>query len=125
MPAILKTTTTLQQLTFLWGYGGGIASSLLLMDPARAPIALFAHAEVGPIYLLCWWLVAYLPGGHVERACHRWYVKGVIKSCTALARALLMVARVDLAAALYPGVAAAPVVLGTIAGCGGRLMGGF
>lgn len=45
------------------------------------------------------------------------------KSCTALSRALLIVARVDLAVSLYPGVIAAPLVLGTVAGCGGRLVG--
>jgi hypothetical protein len=44
------------------------------------------------------------------------------KSCTALLRALLMVSRVDLAVAMFPGVIAAPLVLGTIAGSGGKFI---
>eukprot|EP00877_Chromochloris_zofingiensis_P008632 jgi/Chrzof1/4021/Cz13g17150.t1 len=46
----------------------------------------------------------------------------VTKSCTSLLRALLIIARVNLANELYPGVIAAPLILGTIAGCGGRLL---
>ncbi|GBF92452.1 hypothetical protein Rsub_04556 [Raphidocelis subcapitata] len=109
-------------LTFCWGFGGGILSSLLIMDPKRAPIALFASNEVGLIYLACWWLVAYCPGGLLERICGRWYVKTFTKSCTSLLRAGLIVARVDLACSMFPGVVAAPLVLGTIAGCGGKVI---
>lgn len=44
------------------------------------------------------------------------------KACTSLLRVRLIIARVDLAVAMYPGVVAAPLLLGTVAGCGGRLL---
>ena len=44
------------------------------------------------------------------------------KAATSLLRARLIIARVDLAVRLYPGVVAAPLLLGTLAGCGGRLL---
>lgn len=46
----------------------------------------------------------------------------VTKSCTSLMRAKLILARVDLAVRIFPGVAAAPLLLGTLGGCGGRLL---
>lgn len=108
--------------TFLWGFGGGITSAILIGDYTRASNALFARNEVGLVWTVCWWLVAYSPGGYVERFVKQWYILAFLKASTALLRALLIVARVDAAVAVFPGVVAAPLVLGTLAGCGGRLI---
>jgi hypothetical protein len=43
-------------------------------DPKRAPLAFFVNNDIALIWTLCWWLVAYSPGGYVERACSQWYV---------------------------------------------------
>lgn len=44
----------------------------------------------------------------------------VRQACLNILRAGLMAARVDLAVQLFPGVIAAPLLLGSIAGTGGR-----
>lgn len=44
-------------------------------DPKRAPIALFASNAVGIVWTICWWLVAYCPGGYVERLTKQWYIQ--------------------------------------------------
>eukprot|EP00879_Flechtneria_rotunda_P023314 GHRR01024663.1.p1 GENE.GHRR01024663.1~~GHRR01024663.1.p1 ORF type:complete len:384 (+),score=128.00 GHRR01024663.1:63-1214(+) len=109
-------------LTFLWGNGGGITTALLLMAPQYAKLAFFASNEIMASWTVCWWLVNYFPGDVFRNLLKRWYIKVFAKSCTALLRALLIVQRVDLGCKLYPGVAAAPLLLGTLAGCGGRLI---
>jgi hypothetical protein len=43
-------------------------------DPKRGPLAFFVNNDIALIWTLCWWLVAYSPGGYVERACSKWYV---------------------------------------------------
>ena len=48
--------------------------------------------------------------------------QAVTKTCTTILRANLIISRVDLAVSHFPGVLAAPLVLGTISGCGGRLL---
>uniref|UniRef100_A0A383VCK9 Uncharacterized protein n=1 Tax=Tetradesmus obliquus TaxID=3088 RepID=A0A383VCK9_TETOB len=109
-------------LTFLWGNGGGVVSALLLMAPQHAKLSFFATNEVLGIWTVCWWLVNYCPGGLVYNVLNKRYIKMFAASCTALMRALLIVSRVDLAVKLYPGIVAAPLLLGTLAGCGGRLL---
>jgi hypothetical protein len=43
-----------------------------------------------------------------------------LEDATVVCRAVLP--QVNLAVQLYPGVVAAPIILGTISGCGGRLL---
>jgi len=38
-------------------------------------MALFASNQVGVIWTVCWWLVAYCPGGYVDRVTQLWYIK--------------------------------------------------
>ncbi len=45
-----------------------------------------------------------------------------VQGCLAILRAGLIVHRVNATAALFPGVVAAPLVIGTIAGCGGKVI---
>ncbi|KAK9840818.1 hypothetical protein WJX81_006890 [Elliptochloris bilobata] len=101
-------------------FGGGILSSLLLQDPKRAPIALLESNSIGIIWTACWWLVNYLPGGLVAKLLSLRPCKLAAKACLNILRAGLMAARVDLAVELFPGVVAAPLLLGSIAGTGGR-----
>ncbi|KAG2423538.1 hypothetical protein HXX76_015285 [Chlamydomonas incerta] len=49
-------------------------------------------------------------------------VKALTKLCVTFMRANLIISRVDLAVTKYPGVIAAPLILGTIAGAGGKLI---
>jgi len=110
------------QLTFLWGNGGGVVTAALLMNPHKAPLAAFAKNEVMVVWTVCWWLNNYCPRGLVASITRRWYVQMFTKQGTCLSRALLIISRVDLAVQLYPGVVAAPLILGTLAGCGGRIL---
>lgn len=48
--------------------------------------------------------------------------QAVIKTCMSLLRAQLIISRVDVAVINFPGVVAAPLLLGTLGGCGGRLI---
>ena len=50
-----------------------------------------------------------------ESRCRVWYLANLVEHV-----ALLL--QVDLAVQLYPGVVAAPLILGTLAGCGGRIL---
>ena len=46
----------------------------------------------------------------------------ILHVCLNILRANLIAARVDLSVQKYPGVVAAPLVIGTIAGSGGKLL---
>ncbi|KAK9806453.1 hypothetical protein WJX73_009380 [Symbiochloris irregularis] len=105
---------------FLAAAGGGTISSLLLMDSKRAPVALFAENKVGVIWTVSWWLVNFFPYQLVRKIAVLLPVRVVLKVCLNSLRASLVAARTQLAADLYPGVFAAPLVLGTIAGSGGK-----
>ena len=50
----------------------------------------------------------------------RTYPRWSAQACLNTLRAGLVAARVDLVHALYPGVIAAPLVIGSVAGAGGR-----
>ncbi|GFR53249.1 hypothetical protein Agub_g16026, partial [Astrephomene gubernaculifera] len=108
--------------TFLAGFGGGIVSSLLMMDPARAPVNILANNTVGLTWVACWWLMAYSPFDIVNRVHSFLPFRMVTKACVAFMRAQLIMNRVDLAVSLYPGVLLAPLILGSIAGSGGKLI---
>lgn len=92
-------------------------------NPGAAAVALFSRNQVGVVYTLVWWVYGYLPGGLLRRG----YaglppLRCAAKLCRAVLRATTVVQRVDAAARLHPGVVAAPVVLGTLAGAGGKLL---
>lgn len=100
-------------------------TALLVQDPAAAPLALLADNAVGLIWTAAWWGLLYSPPlirrpltalmtFHPTRAAAR--------ACTNALRASLVVARVDLAVRKYPGVIAAPLLLGTLAGCAGKII---
>lgn len=92
----------------------------LPQSPASASIALFARNEVWLAFTTVWWAYTYLPGARRLAALPP--VRAAAKLARAVLRANQVVQRVNAAAALFPGVAAAPIVLGTLAGAGGKLL---
>ncbi|KAK9804406.1 hypothetical protein WJX72_011360 [[Myrmecia] bisecta] len=104
----------------LAAFGGGVVSALLLQDPAKAPIALFADNKVGVIWTTCWWLITFFPYNLVERTHQLLPVRLVTKASLNILRAGVMASRIDLVVAKFPGVVAAPLVVGTIAASGGK-----
>lgn len=48
--------------------------------------------------------------------------QAVIKMCTQLSRAKLIMARVNLAVEMYPGSLFGPLAIGTLCACGGKLL---
>ncbi|KAL4459047.1 hypothetical protein ABPG75_013912 [Micractinium tetrahymenae] len=110
-------------LGFTAAYGGGTLSALLLQNPGAAAVGLFSKNQLGVVYTLVWWTQDYLPGGLLRRA----YaglppLRSAAKLCSAILRATTVVQRVNAAAKLHPGVVAAPLVLGTLAGAGGKML---
>lgn len=94
---------------------------MLICDRHAAPVPLFAVNSVGVIWTACWWAINYFPGDIV----HTLYasvlpIRMMCKLCLTILRVGLIVARVDLAVRLFPGVVAAPLVLGTVGGSGGK-----
>lgn len=109
-------------ITFFAGFGGGVVTSLLLMAPEKAGIALFADNMVGLVWTSCWWLVNYFPGGSIGRVVNVWYIKIITKMMCQMMRVSLIITRVNQANAFHPGVLAAALVLGTLAGSGGKFI---
>lgn len=83
---------------------------------------MFARNEVAVAFTLCWWAYNYAPGGWGRRVGELAPVMGAAKVARAILRANQVVHRVNAAVKLFPGVAAAPLVLGTLAGAGGKLL---
>ena len=109
----------------LAAFGGGILTALLLQDPAGSPIGLLADNAVGVAYTLAWWGLLYAPAP--VRSALRALVtfpptRAAARACMNILRASLVVARVDTAVRRFPGVVAAPLLLGTLAGCGGKVL---
>ncbi|EIE21233.1 hypothetical protein COCSUDRAFT_30355 [Coccomyxa subellipsoidea C-169] len=104
----------------LAAFGGGILTALLIQDPKRAPIPLLSSNTVGVIWTVCWWLVNYFPGNYVAKILSLAPFRTSAKVCLNMLRAGLIASRIDLTTQLYPGVLAAPLIIGSIAGSGGR-----
>jgi hypothetical protein len=87
-----------------------------------AAIGLFSKNAVGVFYTLSWWAICYFPGGWARRVYALPPVGAAARAARVALRATTVVHRVDAAVRLHPGVVAAPIILGTLAGCGGRLL---
>mgnify|MGYP001810721170 CR=1 FL=1 len=91
-------------------------------NPAAAVVGLLGKNEVGIAFVAAWWLFHFAPGRLAARA---WDglppLRAAAKACRAVLRANTIVHRVNAAVAVYPGVLAAPLLLGTLGGAGGRL----
>lgn len=113
------------QIGLLAAFGGGIVTALLLQDPATAPIALLADNAVGLSYTAAWYGLLYAPSP-VRSSLHALLTftptRALARACMNTLRASLVVARVDTAVRRFPGVIAAPLLLGTLAGCAGKIL---
>lgn len=69
---------------------------------------------------LCW-LPCWFPLDAAQQVHSFWPVKMLTKACTILLKSQTIIARVNQAVRVYPAVIAAPLILGTIGGCGGKL----
>eukprot|EP00887_Chlorella_sp_A99_P001096 scaffold14.g1096.t1 len=106
----------------LAGYGGGVVTAVLIMNPSAAPAGILSDKRLAIIYTLSWWAMHYFPGRLVERAFSLRPLLIFIQACRSAMRANIIFARVEVAARLFPGVLAAPLLLGTLAGAGGTLL---
>ena len=93
-----------------------------LQDRQQASIALFSNDAIGLSFTLTWWAFYYLPVGLGPRIAALPPVRSSAKVARAILRANQIVQRVNAAVKLFPGLVAAPLVLGTLAGSGGKLL---
>lgn len=77
---------------------------------------------MGIAFTLTWWAYNYLPLGAGRRLAALPPVRVAAKLARAILRANQVVQRVNAAAKVFPGVATAPLILGTLAGSGGKLL---
>ncbi|KAK9853347.1 hypothetical protein WJX84_002026 [Apatococcus fuscideae] len=98
--------------------GGGVITSLLLDEP----VPFFKSNVLGVTWTLCWWLMLYFPYNLVFKLHSVLPVRLATKSCMNILRAQLLVSRVNQAVKLFPRVPMAPIVLGTLAACGGKFI---
>lgn len=106
--------------SFMGCMGGGVVSSLLIMDRHAAPQGLFALDVIGKVWTAAWWAANYFPSDAVYSVYALPPFRMLGKCATITMRLGLIAARVDLAVKLFPGVVAAPLVLGTVAGSAGK-----
>eukprot|EP01023_Acetabularia_acetabulum_P020602 TRINITY_DN2074_c0_g1_i12.p2 TRINITY_DN2074_c0_g1~~TRINITY_DN2074_c0_g1_i12.p2 ORF type:complete len:273 (+),score=51.46 TRINITY_DN2074_c0_g1_i12:163-981(+) len=108
--------------TFLGGFAGGIVSSLLIMDPKQAPLAILNVNSVAIVFTVCWWLRTYAPFGIVDRILKFLPFAAAVKAMSNFMKVQVIVSQVNLAVRLYPGVVISPLLLGTLAGTSGKLV---
>lgn len=99
-----------------------MVSALLLCDRHAAPNPLFASNALGVVWTACWWAINYFPGDLIFTLQQLLPIRMATRICLTILRIGLIVARVDLAVKLFPGVLAAPLVLGTVAGSAGKFV---
>ncbi|PRW59772.1 trimeric intracellular cation channel type B [Chlorella sorokiniana] len=92
------------------------------LDRQEAPIALFSKDAIGLSFTLTWWAYNYLPAGLGPSIAALPPVRSGAKVARAILRAGQIVQRTSAAAKLFPGLVGAPLVLGTLAGSGGKLL---
>lgn len=96
---------------------------LLLQSPASATIALFSKNQMGLFHTLTWWAYFYLPGRPLAWVyAHALPVRAAANVMRAVLRATTIVQRTNAAAKLFPGVVAAPLLIGALGGAGGKLL---
>jgi len=104
---------------FLAAFGGGSLSALTLgVTPA-----FFSSNAVTITWTLAWYLNNYSPFNIVQKLWtvlpfFRWFCK-ILSTCT---RAMVITGRCEMAVGKYPGIFAAPIFCGTLAGTGGGMM---
>lgn len=79
-----------------------------------APLAILSSNEIGVAWTAAWWLLNYSPLSSSALGLLEGFLplKVLCKACVNTLRAQLISARVDFAAKAFPGVVAAPLLLG-------------
>lgn len=108
-------------IAFFAGFGGGTASAILLFDPQLVKIALFANDNIAVVWTLCWYVCNYSPGKFLQYTCDLRVVGTILQACSDVLKVQTICSRVDYGVVKYTGVHVAPVLLGTLGGCGGKL----
>ena len=111
-------------LSFLFGprndaqaaFGGGTITALVIGDRKVAPLAIFASNDVAIIWTAAWWLLNYSPLSSISLTFLEGFLplKVACKACVNTLRAQLISSRVDFAVRAFPGVVAAPLLLGEL-----------
>lgn len=102
--------------------GGGIVSGYLLQDPKVAPNPIFSGNAIIGTWTVCWWAVNYFPYSLVAGVAATLPIRAACRVCSNVLRVGTMAARCDAARLVYPGSIAAPLILGTVGGSGGKFL---
>ena len=87
-----------------------------------AAIGIFSKNSIFMCYTAAWWAFHYCPGGWVARLHASPPVYATTKAMRSTLRVTTIAHRVNAACKLYPGILAAALILGTLGGCGGKLI---
>ena len=76
----------------------------------------------GWAWTLSWWAINYSPGDVAATLARAPPLRTAARACLAVIRATIICHRADVAARKFVGVLAAPLVIGTLAGSGGKII---
>ena len=95
-------------------FGGGTVTALVIGDRKVAPLAILSSNEIAVFWTVAWWLLNYSPLSSFLLSLLEGLLplKVASKACVNTLRAQLISARVDFAVGAFPGVVAAPLLLG-------------
>lgn len=95
-------------------FGGGTVTALVIGDRRAAPLAILSSNDVAVLWTAAWWLLNYSPLSSVLLSLLDGFLplRVASKACVNVLRAQLISARVDFAVKAFPGVVAAPLLLG-------------
>lgn len=106
-------------ISFTACYGGGTIAAFFMLELASWLRDDFILA----IFVVCWWIVVYFPMDLGHSTFELLPVKALCKASSVLLKTRTVLFRVDDAMRVFgPTSVVAPLFLGTIAGCGGRIM---
>ncbi|GAX73541.1 hypothetical protein CEUSTIGMA_g992.t1 [Chlamydomonas eustigma] len=129
--------------TYMYGFGGGIITSLLVLDGSKAPITILYNPNFAATWILCWWIINYFPyriPGRIHdtwplkvrsihdtlslkvRSIHdTWPLKMLTKACIGYVKAQTMTSKINQACDIFPGAVLGPIMIGALSICGGKL----
>lgn len=109
-------------ISFLAAFGGGTLTALLIQDPLKAANVLFTNNKLAIWWTLCWWSINYFPKDIISKLHSALPIRIITRACVCILRSSLIFHRVSTAVVLFPGVLAAPLILGTLAGSAGKML---
>eukprot|EP00798_Chlamydomonas_sp_ICE-L_P002962 gene2961-12968_t len=91
-----------------------------LQNPEKVPLGILTSNYLGLCWVASWWAMNYSPYNIPSRLFKFRPVKAIARACVAYNRANQIMSKVDIASELFPGVALAPIVVGTMSGCASK-----